>query len=304
MIAPASALVLALAGLATAAPAPTPRATTTEDIDTTILNYALTLEHLENNFYSTALSTFSESDFASAGYPGWVRRRISQIASHEASHVAFLSTALGDAATAPCTYKFPYTDVKSFLGLATAIENVGVSAYLGAASKITNPDYLTAAGAILTTEARHQAWLASAVTKGAAWSSAYDTPLGFSQVYSIAGGFITGCPSTNPTLPVKAFPAASIKETGYKAGDTVTLDFKTTGATEYLIVYEGLASSAGLINADATTMLPTGLQGTAYAVIATTSDPKMVTDSNTVAGPIILSFGLTSYETSTPFTGM
>lgn len=73
----------------------------------------------------------------------------------------------------------------------------------------------------------------SAVTKGAAWSSAYDTPLGFSQVYSIAGGFITGCPSTNPTLPVKAFPAASIKETGYKAGETVTLDFKTTGATEY-----------------------------------------------------------------------
>lgn len=48
-----------------------------------------------------------------------------------------------------------------------------------------------------------------------------------------------------------------------------------------VIVYEGLASSAGLINADATTKLPTGLQGTAYAVITTTSDPKMVTDNNT-----------------------
>ena len=61
-----------------------------------------------------------------------------QIADHEATHVKFLSTALGDKATQPCTYKFPYEDPKSFAALSMALEGVGVSAYLGASMFISN----------------------------------------------------------------------------------------------------------------------------------------------------------------------
>ena len=152
-----------------------------------------------------------------------------------------------------------------------------MTAYLGAANKITDPAYVTAAGSILTTEARHQAWMNSAVLKGAAWSGPEDTPLGFSQVYSIAAAFITSCPETNPTLPVKAFPAASIAD-AYKAGDSVKLTFTTTGAAEYLVIYSGLTSSVNLINADSTVVLPSTLQGTAYGVITTATDATKVTD--------------------------
>lgn len=87
----------------------------------------VTLEHLENAFYRDALAQFDAAAFESAGFPAWVRGRFSQIAEHEASHVAVLSGALGDAAVQACEYTFPYTDPKSFAALSAVIENVGVS---------------------------------------------------------------------------------------------------------------------------------------------------------------------------------
>jgi hypothetical protein len=130
-----------------------------------------------------ALSQFDAAAFESAGFPSFVRSRFQQIADHEATHVSFLSTALGDIATKPCTYSFPYTDPKSFAALAAILEGVGTGAYLGAAKFITNPAYLEAAAAVLTTETRHVAWIQSAVMTNAAWSGAFDTPLA-GELYS------------------------------------------------------------------------------------------------------------------------
>lgn len=250
--------------------------------DTDILNYALTLEHLENNFYATYLAQFSQDDFKAAGYPDWVRGRISQIGAHEAQHVALLSGALGDAATQPCTYKFPVTDVKSFVALATIVENVGVSAYLGAASSITDPAYVTVAGSILTTEARHQAWLGSAVMKGAAWSGPEDTPLTFDSVYSIAADFITECPSTNPTLPVKAFPTLTIAaDGGVTAADGVDVEGK------FVAVYSGLVANTFPV-VDGKVQGYPYVQGISYAILTSEQDvTKISDDANVLAGPYI-----------------
>lgn len=60
---------------------------------------------LENAFYNEGLAKFDAKAFEAAGYGQFVRGRYEQIAAHEKTHVAFLSTALGDKATKPCQYK-------------------------------------------------------------------------------------------------------------------------------------------------------------------------------------------------------
>ncbi|KAJ7117638.1 ferritin-like domain-containing protein [Mycena epipterygia] len=258
--------------------------------DATVLNFALTLEHLENAFYSGALAKFSEHDFKKAGLPSWARGRFAQVAEHEAAHVAFLSAALGDKATQPCNYSFPYTDPKSFAGLSQAIEGVGVSAYTGAAQYITDKTYLTAAASVLATEARHASWVASAVNKYAGWSGALDVPLGLNQVYSIAGAFITSCPSTNPALPVKAFPTLAVQTTRYSPGKEIELKFTpaTTvadGTQLYVAFYTGLSVEYAKLD-DNKVVIPEDLRGQVYAVV--TTNGTAVNDANTVAGPAIL----------------
>ena len=85
--------------------------------------------------------------------------------------------------------------------------------------------YLTAAGSILTVEARHSAYI-RAGNKQVPFAQPFDAPLSLNEVYSLASAFITSCPESNPALPVKAFPALALDPSTkmpVKTGDTVTL---------------------------------------------------------------------------------
>ncbi|ORX39235.1 ferritin-like domain-domain-containing protein [Kockovaella imperatae] len=272
---------------------------------TDILQYALTLEHLEATFYAEALAKYSADDFCNAGYPDWVRARFMQIAGHEMDHVNLLSSVLGSSANAACNYTFPYTDVTSFINLATVIESVGVSAYAGAAQYIVGaPAYLTAAASILSTESRHQAWEQSAALTGAPWSGPFDTPVGLDMIYTIAAQFITGCPSSNMALPVMAFPSLTLSKAngenpcaGYNATFTYTGSMNSTEPC-YAVFYSGLGmTSVEIMDGSAT--VPSTLQGYVYVVVSSESNTTMVGTDNIVAGPALIDLGLSAYVNNT-----
>ncbi|KAH8706044.1 ferritin-like domain-containing protein [Talaromyces proteolyticus] len=295
--------ITALAGATQASPAK--RAVD----DATILNYALTLEHLEAAFYATGLKNFTQVDFINAGYADPFYINLQRVASDEAEHVTFLSTALksaGAPATAACAYAFPVTDVDSFIATANILEGVGVSAYLGAAASIANKAYLTAAGSILTVEARHSSYL-RAIAGEVPFAQPFDDPLDLNEVYTLASSFIVSCPSSNPSLPVKAFPSLTVSSTGtLNAGSQVVLA-TSSNAQAPSKVYAAFVTVTGPVFTTVTpsgggysVTIPSGVMGQSYIVL--TSSNGTVSDENIVAGPSVIEVGAKNGKPSPTIT--
>lgn len=187
-----------------------------------VLNFALTLEYLEDEFYRSGLDS---GVIPSADLPIF-----QTISAHETAHVALLSGAIssggGTPATKP-TFDFtaggvlpdPFANYPIFQALAQGFEDTGVRAYKGQApALIANDDILTTALQIHSVEARHasavrrlrgqKGWITGNQTDipelvpvyageeagqgvtSAASAEAFDEPLTTDQVLAIASLFI------------------------------------------------------------------------------------------------------------------
>jgi hypothetical protein len=185
-----------------------------------VLNFALTLEYLENEFYQIGLG-------ASGLIPASDLPIFQQIVKHETAHVALLQSVLGANAVVKPTFDFtaggtfdPFTDYPIFQALSQGFEDTGVRAYKGQAPALMSDNtILTTALRIHSVEARHasqvrrlrgqKGWIrgnevdvpalapvyageeaANGTATSAAAAEAFDEPLTMDQVNAIAGLFI------------------------------------------------------------------------------------------------------------------
>ena len=169
------------------------RAQMTLDTPVDVLNYALTLEHIEYAFYRDGLEQFAEQDFVDAGYAAVVHQYFGDIRDHELEHVNTLTTVINDLGGEPVAeaeYDFGYADLAGFVGVAQALENTGVGAYQGAAQFLIDEDeLLTAALTIHGVEARHAAYL-NGLNATSPFPDAVNPTLTPDEVLAIAGPFI------------------------------------------------------------------------------------------------------------------
>ena len=157
-----------------------------------VINYALTLEHIEAAFYRMGLEQFDAAAFMDLGYQEEVRDRIATIGEHESQHVDALTAVVGQLGGEPveeAEYDFGYTTLEEFLATAAVLEGVGVAAYGGAAQfLIEEDDLLTAALTIHGNEARHAAYL-NLMTGQNPFPESFEAPLSPDEVLEIATPF-------------------------------------------------------------------------------------------------------------------
>ncbi len=174
------------------------------NLDVEILNFALQLEYLEAQFYSYAAfgTGLPQSSLTGTGTQGaviggrqvnftdpLVRRYANEIAQDEIAHVTFLRTALGGSAVAqpaidvgtsptgafsnaaraaglvgPGVAFDPYLNDNNFLLGAFIFEDVGVTAYKGAAPLLTSKTFLEASAGLLAVEAYHAGLVRTVLT--------------------------------------------------------------------------------------------------------------------------------------------
>jgi len=122
--------------------------------DVGVLNYAYALEQLEAAFYTQVTAS------PYGGMNQYEARILTDIRDHEIAHREFLKGALGRRRIPDLEVDFSavnFSSRRSVLTTARTFEDLGVSAYNGAGQLLRNPDYLVAAGRIVSVEARHAA---------------------------------------------------------------------------------------------------------------------------------------------------
>jgi hypothetical protein len=285
------ATAIAAAGAAAIGVAESVGAQTVGDAD--VLNFALNLEYLEANFYSwAALGHGISSDMVSGkGTLGSVsggaqvsftdpvvRAYAREIAADEVAHVNFLRAVLGSSAVAQPAIDLstgassafskvaqaagivaaggtfnPFANDENFLLGAFIFEDLGVTAYKGAAPLISNAAYLQAAAGILATEAYHAAIVRSTLYRKGVATPALRTN---ADKISDARDSLDGAASDldqgiSPTTPSGGSPTSNIMPTD---ADGITFS-RTTGQVLNIAYLSSAAVAKG-------GFFPNGLNGT------------------------------------------
>ncbi|MEA2331000.1 MAG: hypothetical protein QOH58_1138 [Thermoleophilaceae bacterium] len=159
------------------------------NVDAEIVNYALTLEYLEADFYRQVIDSGEITD-----------RKIVEtaklIAQNEQEHVeALRGTAemLGGKVAAKPKTNFDAVlagGPDMILKTAASVENIGAAAYLGQAGRITSKEILAAALSIHTVEGRHAAVLNTLVGKSIVPDGAFAKPASMDEVLKSVQPFI------------------------------------------------------------------------------------------------------------------
>ncbi|MCA1669999.1 MAG: ferritin-like domain-containing protein, partial [Thermomicrobia bacterium] len=239
----------------------------TNDLD--ILNYALTLEHLETQMYKDII--------ASGKLTGDEQGYATQFGAHEAAHVQALTQTIqklgGTPVAAQAKYNFPAFDTRdNIVKFLVTVEDLGAAAYLGAAADIKSPDLLTVAVQIHNIEGEHASiWRRQ--NKVAPVAGAFAAPATKADVLKAAGPILGA--SGGSAAPAATGTAGATTSTGTGGATTSTGSGGATTSTGT----GGATTSTGTGGATTST-------GGGTTVMPQTGAPKQETNNSVTAAVV------------------
>lgn len=256
----------------------------------------MTLENLEATFYQQGFAAIPQDQFLALGLTQTQVNDLINIGASEGAHVGIIQSTLAQMGVQPvqvCEYNFgdSFSSAAAMVQTATILEQVGVSAYLGAAPIISAPTILAAAASIYSIEARHQSFIRT-VSGVAAAPDFFDTPLSPQQVFTLAAPFITSCPQGS-NLVLTASPSLAMTDTTQalvaNANLALTSDASASATACAFVAGNQPTGAAFTQFVDGACVIPQNLQGVAYVNLVSSipADGK-IADSIIVAGPMIL----------------
>jgi hypothetical protein len=154
--------------------------------DAGIVNFALSLEYLEADFYRQAV--------ASGNLKGRVLELAKRFGDEENSHVKTLEGTVRNLGAKPAPRpksSFTLDNRQTILATMSQLEAIGASAYLGQADRIQSKQVLAAALSIHTVEARHAAVISVMLGRPISPDGPFARPLTSVDVISQIRPFVT-----------------------------------------------------------------------------------------------------------------
>jgi len=168
-------------------------------LDAAVLNYLLRVEYVQAELYREGLSDFTSAarirQFdAYGGQP--TLETLRSFEQQENAHIEALRsliTRLGMTPLPPCTVSFArFNTATDFMQTAFALENVGVSAYLGVVPLLRIPQVQTGVASISSVQSRHAAFVGLLNGQSPAPAAA-DTPKSREEILGLLDRYVGTC---------------------------------------------------------------------------------------------------------------
>ncbi|GAA94388.1 uncharacterized protein L969DRAFT_96473 [Mixia osmundae IAM 14324] len=182
------------------------------DFDFQSLALALHQEWIELAIFRDGFEKFSLAEYQAANLTADDMYLINFMADQEVGHSHVLSNLLGDNAPKSCTYKYPYSDVRSFLEFNIELTRFGESGVYGFLENLDNRADAQILLQSITTEARQQ--MVFRQLEGRFPMPVYfETGITQSMAWTLLSQYIVSCPSQPQNLTWTIFPHLNVTDT-------------------------------------------------------------------------------------------